>query len=408
MFFKTEMTGRGVDMALVRLKPKAERPVGRRHPWLFSGAVAGVEGDPGPGDLVRVVDAAGGFLAWGLYNPRSSIRVRLLEWVEEAAVDEAWWASRLERAVGLRRPLLDDPGLSACRLVFAESDGLPGLIADWYDGWVVFQALAAGVDRRKEFLAGTLKEITGARGVFERSDTESRALEGLNPAVGVLAGASPPERLEVKEGGLRFLVDPVRGQKTGFYIDQRPNRRVAAAYARDREVLDCFAYTFAFAAYCYQAGARAVVRVESSAEAAALGAANLALNGFEARPGETITADVFQVLRKFRDQGRRFDLIILDPPKLAPTKASVSKAARAYKDINLLALKLLRPGGILATFSCSGGVEADLFQKIVFGAALDAGREVQVLERMGQGPDHPVRLSFPESSYLKGLLGRAW
>jgi len=395
---------KGFIMSQIRLKRKAERSVRRFHPWVFSGAVDRVEGAPGPGDIVRVVDSTGQFLAWGHYNPRSRIRVRLLDWMEEAVIDEGWWRRRLRESIDRRSGLFKHDDLDAFRLVFGESDLLPGLIIDRYAGFVVLQAMTAGVERVKPLLAETLGEFEWVRGVLERSDADSRRLEGLEPAVGPLWGDSPPERIEIREHGFRFLVDVVHGQKTGFFLDQRANRRLVDQYAAGREVLDCFSYTGGFAVYAAWAGAGSVTLVESSAPAVDLALENFKLNNLSARPIQIAAGDVFRVLREYRDQDRAFDLIILDPPKFAPTRTQAAKATRAYKDINLLALKLLRPDGVLATFSCSGGVEADLFQKIVFGASLDAGREVQILEQLSQGTDHPVRLSFPESFYLKGLI----
>jgi len=393
-------------MSQIRLKRSAEKSARRFHPWVFSGAVGRIEGAPGPGDTVRVVDSTGEFLAWGHYSPRSRIRVRLLDWREEAVIDEGWWRRRLRESIDRRRDLFKLDNLNAFRLVFGESDLLPGLIIDRYAGFAVLQALTAGVERVKYLLAETLGEFEWIRGVFERSDADSRRLEGLEPAAGPLWGDHPPERIEIREQGFRFLVDVVRGQKTGFFLDQRANRRIVAQYAAGREVLDCFSYTGGFSVYAVGAGAGSVTLVESSAPAVDLALANFSLNNVSGLPVQTVVGDVFRVLRECRDQGRAFDLIILDPPKFAPTRTQAAKAARAYKDINLLALKLLRPNGVLATFSCSGGVEADLFQKIVFGASLDAGREVQILEQLSQGTDHPVRLSFPESFYLKGLVCR--
>ena len=394
---------------VVYLKPKADRAARRRHPWVFSGAVQRVSEAPKAGDLVEVRDAAGAWLAWGHYNPDSRIAVRLLDWDPQAVVDEAWWADRLDRSAERRKKagrLENKTG--ACRLVFAESDGLPGLTVDWYAGFAVLQSHTPGIDRIKAFLAERLLSVWGAAGVFERGDAEARRLEKLPPASGLLAGQPWPEPLTIEEGGLKFIVDPGRGQKTGFFIDQVDNRRLAATWAAERDVLDCFAHTFAFSAHAARAGAASVVRVESSKTAADLGEKNMGLNGLDQMPGETVVGDAFQVLRTFRDQGRTFGLIFLDPPKLAPTRAQVPKASRAYKDINLLAFKLLQPGGILATFSCSGGLDADMFQKIVFGASLDAGRQAQILSRLGQPPDHPILLTFPEASYLKGLLCQAW
>ena len=288
----------------------------------------------------------------------------------------------------------------------AESDGLPGLVVDRYGDTLVMQCLSVGPDRWRETLADLLLELTGAARVFERSDGEVRALEGLPPRVGPLRGDPPPERLLIREHGLRFVVDVWRGHKTGFYLDQRENRRRVAQFAAGREVLNAFAYTGGFGVYALQAGAKHVVSVDTSAEALTLAREQVTQNGLPAERAAFVQADVFRLLRRYRDAGRRFDLIVLDPPRFAPTAAQVQRAARGYKDINLLAFKLLRPGGILATFSCSGGVSPALFQKIVASAAVDAGVEAQVLFRLSQPADHPVSIHFPEGHYLKGLVLR--
>lgn len=386
------------------LKKGSEKPVNRRHPWVFSGAVTKVDGRYEPGRVVEIKNAAGDFLAWGHYNPHSRIRIRLLDWRPEAVVDESWLEERLKSALERRQRYMEQSGTNAWRLVFSESDGLPGLIVDRYDQCLVLQAGTAGMDRWKNTAAEILMKLTGAKSVFERSDTPTRRLEGFEPAIGLLQGDALPDRLEIRENGHAFLIDPQGGQKTGFFLDQRENRRMTGAMAPGRDVLDGFAHTFAFSVYAAASGARSLVRVESSVEAAELGRQNLEVNGFGDLPGETITGDIFTVLRTFRDQDRRFDLIILDPPKFAPTRSHVPRASRAYKDVNLLAFKLLRPGGYLSTFSCSQGLDESLFQKIIFDSALDAGREARVLQRFTQAPDHPVLLSFPESAYLKGFL----
>ena len=396
-------------MAKVLLKPGREKSVGLRHPWLFSGAIERIEGEADDGEVVDVVSAAGEWLARGYLNRRSQITVRLLTWDAEEQIDRRFWQRRLERAIAGRAALAADPETTAYRLVHAESDGLPGLVVDRYGDWLAVQFLTLGIERQKETIVGLLMELIRPRGIYERSDVAVRRKEGLEPRRGLLAGEIPPSLVEVQEHGHRFSVDITRGQKTGFYLDQRENRRRVAAYAAGRELLNGFAYTGAFAVYALAAGARHVTNVESSYEALELVERNLALNGFDPdRQAEQIAGDVFAVLRHFRDAGRRFDLIILDPPRFAQTKGQVRAATRGYKDINLLALQLLRPGGFLATFSCSGQVSAELFQKVVFGASVDAGRDVQLLERLAQPPDHPVLLSFPEGAYLKGFICRVW
>jgi 23S rRNA (cytosine1962-C5)-methyltransferase len=387
----------------LKLKPGREKSLLRRHPWIFSGAVAGLEGSPRPGETVRVVDAGGKFLALGAYSPESQIRVRVWTWDPKAKIDESFFLARLDRALSLRQAILPALKTNALRLVHAESDGLPGLIVDRYDRGLVVQYLASGPEHWRDTLTGLLRQWNAVDWIFERSDAEVRQLEGLPVRTGSLLGTAP-ERLVIEEHGLKFWVDLAGGHKTGYYLDQRANRARVGELAAGRELLDCFAYTGGFSVYALQAGARSVLAVEASAEALALGRENLALNGLPAESMDWQQGDVFQVLRQLRDQARSFDLIVLDPPKFAPTAAQVQRAARGYKDINLLAFKLLRPGGLLATFSCSGGIDADLFQKIVAGAALDAGVEARIVERLSQGPDHPVALNFPEGAYLKGLI----
>lgn len=388
----------------IYLKPGREKSVKQRHPWIFSGAVARVQDSPEKGATVEVVAAGGELLGRAAYSPESNIRARMWTWEADERVDIEFFHSRLQRALDLRKNLAVESSANACRLVYAESDGLPGLIVDRYGQALVVQSLTAGSDYWLTTLVGLLVEHTGAQQVFERSDVEVRALEGLPQRVGPLYGPPPPEKIEIVENGLRFWVDLKSGQKTGFYLDQRCNRQRVRQLAAGRSVLNCFAYTGAFSVYALAGGAERVLSVDSSAEALALGEANLALNGLPAERAEWLAGDVFQVLRSLRDQGRGFDAIILDPPKFAPTAAQAQRAARGYKDINLLAFKLLRPGGLLFTFSCSGGVSAELFQKIVAGAARDAQVDARIVERLFQGPDHPVALNFPEGSYLKGLV----
>ncbi|MBC8450236.1 MAG: class I SAM-dependent methyltransferase [Chloroflexi bacterium] len=396
-------------MTRVFLRAGKERPVRLRHPWLFSGALGRIETEASDGDVVDVVSAGGEWLARGYLNRSSQITVRLLTWDTEEQIDRDFWRRRLQRAIAGRAALAADPQTTAYRLVHAESDGLPGLVVDRYGDWLVAQFLTLGIERQKEALVELLMELAEPQGIIERSDVAVRRKEGLERRSGLLAGDAPPPLVEVQEHGHRFAVDIVAGQKTGFYLDQRQNRQRVAAYAAGRETLNAFAYTGAFAVYALAAGARHVTNVESSYEALELAEHNLALNGFDPdQQAEQIAGNVFEVLRGFRDAGRQFDLAILDPPRFAETRGQVEAATRGYKDINLLALQLLRPGGILATFSCSGLVSEDLFQKVVFGASVDAGRDVQILERLSQPPDHPVLLAFPEGAYLKGFICRVW
>ena len=391
----------------VTLKPGKEKPVRNRHPWVFSGAIARVDGQPQDGDIVTVAAADGQFLGRAYINQRSQIALRILTWADEETIDAAFWRARLTRAMAGRRLLDLGSETTAYRLANAEADLLPGLIVDRYGAYLVVQFLTLGIERWQDAILDALTELCEPAGIYERDDVPVRAKEGLKERVGRLRGAEPPAEVEIVERGRRFLVDVRRGQKTGFYLDQRDNRRRVAQYAAGREMLNCFAYSGGFAIFAADAGASRVVNVDVSADALALCARNWALNGLDAARAESLVADVFQELRRLREAGRRFDLIVLDPPKFAASEAQVMAAARGYKDINLLALQLLRPDGMLATFSCSGGVSLDLFQKIVFGAGVDAGRAVQIVETLTQAGDHPTLLSFPEAAYLKGFMLRA-
>lgn len=400
-------------MAELILKPTREKSLLRRHPWIFSGAIDRVVGDPQPGETVEVLDAKRVFLARAAYSPHSQIRARVWTFNEAETVDADFFRRRIDAALALRStlgfsPLLlgEGPGVraSALRLIHAESDRLPGLIVDRYGETLVLQSLTAGSEFWRETLAEILLEKTGVTAIYERSDADVRELEGLPISNGWLRGAPHSSLVTIQEDGLKFHVNLATGHKTGFYLDQRRNRQRIGELAQGREVLNCFCYTGGFTLHAAAGGAKTVLSVDSSAEALALGQENAALNGLTGASLEWREADVFVALRKFRDERRSFDLIILDPPKFAATVSQAEKAARGYKDINLLAFKLLRPGGLLATFSCSGGIDAALFQKIVAGAALDAGADATIVEHFAQDADHPVSLHFPEGAYLKGLL----
>lgn len=391
-------------MPTLILKPGREKSLLRRHPWIFSGAVEQVTGSPRPGETVEVRDAQGNWLARAAYSPASQIRARVWTFDLEEAIDADFFRRRIQAALARRSALGLMAASDAMRLVHAESDGLPGLVVDRYGEVLVLQALTAGCELWRETLADLLLEQTGAAALYERSDAEVRQLEGLPPRTGLLRGAKSEFRITITEYGLKFLVDIQTGHKTGFYLDQRANRKRVGELAQGREVLNCFCYTGGFSLHAAAGGAQSVLSLDTSGEALALGRENAQLNGIKANSLDWLEADVFTALRKFRDQNRSWDLIILDPPKFAPTAAQAEKAARGYKDINRLAFKLLRPGGILVTFSCSGGIEAALFQKIVASAALDAGVQAQIVEYLSQGPDHPVSIHFPEGAYLKGLV----
>ncbi len=385
----------------------------RRHPWVFSGAVRAVKGSPPDGGIVALYDDDGLFLGRGYYNSKSQITVHVLTWDDEP-ISAAFWRSRLARAVRGRDGLTTTT--NAYRLVNAESDDLPGLVVDRYGDWLIFQALTAGIERHKaEIAAFLLDEVPGVRGIYERSDVDVREKEGLPPSVGVLWGGEPPPLIEIIEDRRHYLVDVRAGHKTGFYLDQRENRgtlwqMVGATAGVDHqaaEVLNGFGYTGGFAVAASMGGAR-TVSVDSSAEALVLAKQNLALNGAAADAHEFVVGDMFQVLRHYREEKRHFDVIVLDPPKFAHNKGQIERACRGYKDINLLAFGLLRPGGLLVTFSCSGLLEPELFRKVIFGALIDSGREAQILRRLAAAPDHPVSLTFPEGAYLKGFVCRVW
>jgi len=393
-------------MGTVVLKQGKEKPVLNHHPWIFSGAIARIEGEPADGDVVDVVDHMHCFLARGYINRHSQITVRLLSWAEDEALDQSFWQQRIRQAIKHRQELLESKTTTACRLIHAESDLLPGLVVDRYSDYLVLQALTLGIERRKSEIVGILAELLQPEGIYERSDVEVREKEHLTPSTGTLWGKEPPPLLGISENGHCFQVDVQHGQKTGFYLDQRDNRARLGDYSAGRIVLNAFAYTGSFGVYAAKAGAGRIINVDTSAEALALARSNMQRNGLVARDDEYIVGDVFTVLRQYRAEGREFDLIILDPPKFAYSQSQVQAACRGYKDINLLAMQLLRPGGILFTMSCSGLVSSELFQKVVFSASADARRDAQVLEKLSQPADHPILLSFPEGEYLKGFVCR--
>jgi 23S rRNA (cytosine1962-C5)-methyltransferase len=382
------------------LKPGRDKSLRHRHPWVFSGAVESVEGDPALGDTISVVARDGAFLGWAAYCPDSQIRARVWSFDAKDEVGEAFLRGRLAAAIARRRPVTAEN--DAVRLVHGESDGLPGLVVDRYAGVAAVQLLSAGAERWRSLWAPLIAELTGVKAVYERSDVEVRTLEGLAPRTGALLGEVPPT-VRIHEEGIAYDVDVARGQKTGFYLDQRDNRALAASLAGGQDVLNAFCYTGGFSLAALKGGAKHATSLDTSEEALALARANLAINGFDGARAEWLAADVFSQLRKFRDQNRKFGLVVLDPPKFAPTEKHVANAARAYKDINLWAMKLLAPGGHLLTFSCSGAVSPDLFQKIVAGAAADARVDLQIRRHLGASPDHSVSIHFPEGEYLKGL-----
>ena len=424
-------------MNTVTLKSSKEKSLLRRHPWVYANAIERIDGKPASGATVVVRAHDGRFLARAAYSPHSQIRLRVWSFDEAEPIDHAFFKRRVQQALAHRRSFVR--GTGALRLVFGEADGLPGLIVDYYipdlttsgtpasaragvaanmaasrlplpddeaaaHGQLVCQFMAAGVEAWKDAIVAALVGATGCPNVYERSDVAIREKEGLAQTTGVLAGAAPADALIVNENGVRYHVDVRNGHKTGFYVDQRENRALVQDYAAERDVLNCFCYTGGFSLAALKGGARRVVSIDSSGEALALARANVEANGFEAERAEWLDADAFRTLRRLVEEGERFDLVVLDPPKFAPAREHVDRAARAYKDINLSGFRLLRPGGLLFTYSCSGAIDAELFLKIVAGAASDARVDARILKRLGTGLDHPLLASFPEGEYLKGLL----
>ncbi|MEJ2758930.1 MAG: class I SAM-dependent methyltransferase [Anaerolineales bacterium] len=398
------------NLPVITLKKGREKSILRRHPWLFSGAIARVQGDPECGDLVEIHSSDGQQLGVGAFSPESQIRCRVWEFAPSSITSDDMLVELIQ--IRVHRALLNrnsDPNLSksgAFRAIHAESDLLPGLVVDIYQDVVVAQFLSCGVDKFRIEIVEILKKEFPGKAVFERSDAEVRELEGLSVQEGLLFGTMPDDPIEIKEHDLIYLLDIKGGHKTGFYLDQRENRMKLRGYTNEADVLDCFCYSGGFTLNALVGDAAHVTAVDVSAEALDLLQKNITANQMDSKKVTLKNTDVFTQLRTFRDQGKEFDLIILDPPKFAPTRKQVERAARGYKDINLLSMKLLRPGGILFTFSCSGGVGRELFQKIVAGAAEDAEADIQIIEQLSQASDHPILLSFPEGAYLKGLVCR--
>ncbi|WP_321952634.1 class I SAM-dependent rRNA methyltransferase [Paraburkholderia bannensis] len=396
-------------MNIVTLKPSKEKSLLRRHPWVYANAIERVDGKPASGATVIVRAHDGRFLARAAYSPHSQIRARVWSFDENEPIDHAFFKRRVQRALAHRQTMVHNTG--AVRLIFGEADGLPGLIVDWYTedaqhprGQLVCQFMAAGVEAWKEAIVNALTQATGCPNVYERSDVSIREKEGLEQMTGLLAGDEPPETIIASENGVRYHVDVRKGHKTGFYVDQRDNRALVQTYAEGRDVLNCFCYTGGFSLAAMKGGAKRVVSIDSSGEALNTAQKNVQANGFDAERATWLDADAFKTLRRLHEEGERFDLVVLDPPKFAASREHVDRAARAYKDINLTGFKLLRPGGLLFTYSCSGAIDAELFQKIVAGAAADAKVDARIIKRLGAGVDHPLLTAFPEGEYLKGLL----
>ncbi|WP_419647045.1 class I SAM-dependent rRNA methyltransferase [Victivallis vadensis] len=395
-----------MENKFLKLNPGREKSLLRRHVWIFSGAVADYPGEAAPGETVEVFDAKNNFLARAAYSPDSQLIARVWTFDRDEQIDEAFFARRIKAAVEYRHFLkLDDPK-GGCRLINSEADGLPGLVVDRYAGVLVIQITSAGIEFHRDTIVKLLAEITGAASIYERSDVNVRAKEGLAERSGLLYGAQPPNPVIIEENGARFAVDVRHGQKSGFYFDQRCARAAVAAYADGRTVLNAFSYTGAFAVSALLAGAGHVINIDSSAPALKQAAHNLEMNKIKPERYENRTADVFTELRKLVEEGRKFDLVILDPPKFIESQKALVRGCRAYQDIARLGYQLLNPGGLLFNFSCSGLMTPELFQKITADAALDAGVRARLVRHLEQAPDHPVSLAVPEGFYLKGLVTR--
>ena len=393
------------SMVEIVLKKGKEKAALQRHPWVFSGALEKVKGKPEDGDVVKLFAFDNEFLAYGYYNSNSRVAVRLLEWNEEQTIDKEWYQNRLHQAIASRQFILSDK-TNTCRLVFSEADFLPGLIVDKYADFLSLQILSSGIEKVKNDIVEILKAELQPKGIFDKSDATARGHEGLAVENGLLWGENPPEFLEVKENGIAYNINIAEGQKSGFYCDQRDNRSILASYTKDKKVLDCFSYSGGFSLNGLANGARSITSVDSSALALETLKQNVGLNKFDSDKITAIQSDVNKQLRAFKETGELFDIVVLDPPKYAPSRSALDRAARAYKDLNRLGMLLLEKGGLLATFSCSGAVDIETFKQIIAWAALDAGKEVQIIKQFCQPEDHPVRISFPEGEYLKGLLLR--
>lgn len=392
-------------MAQLVLLPGKDRSLARRHPWIFAAAVEKLSGRARPGDTVDVIAANGRPLAKAAWSPESKIRARVWTFDPDEIVDDAFFKRHIQAAVERRWLTPELRGQDGLRLVHGESDGLPGLIADRYGDTVVLQLTATGPEKWRQAIIQALQRATGCARIYERSDSQVRRLEGLLPVTGWVFGAAPAEKLCIVENGVRMQVDVVAGHKTGFYLDQRDNRLLTRTLAADRTTLNGFCYTGGFSLQALAGGARSVLSIDSSGPALATAIDNLALNPqLDANRAEWREADVFTELRALKSAGQHFDLIILDPPKFAPSAAHAERAARAYRDINAFAFRLLNRGGLLMSYSCSGGISSEHFQRIITDAAVDAGRDARILRRLAAPPDHPVALHFSEGEYLKGLL----
>ena len=389
----------------VILQPEREKSLLRRHPWVFSRAIDKQVGRMHAGDTVDVFSSEGQWLGRGAWSPESQIQVRIWTFEQQEIIDNGFFQRRIARAQQGRNDIIKQHGLTGYRLIAAESDGLPGITIDRYANVLVCQLLSAGAEKHRDKIVWALKKEFPDCAIYERSDVSVRKKEGLEELTQVLHGDVPDE-VVIEENGIKIIVNVKQGHKTGFYLDQRDNRAIAAKYANGKKVLNCFCYTGTFGSYALAGGAKHVTNLDVSELALDTAKRNIEINSLDLSKSEQLNIDVFQALRDYKQQGRKFEQIILDPPKFIESKNSLVRGCRGYKDINMLAMQILEPGGILCTFSCSGLLSAELFQKVVADAALDAGREVQYIERLGQAADHPVASSYPEGFYLKGLVCR--
>ncbi|EPR3206663.1 23S rRNA (cytosine(1962)-C(5))-methyltransferase RlmI [Enterobacter hormaechei] len=383
-----------------------EKSLLRRHPWVFSGAVARMEGKASLGETIDIVDHQGKWLARGAYSPASQIRARVWTFNKEEAIDIDFFVRRLQQAQQWREWLAKRDGLDSYRLIAGESDGLPGVTIDRFGNFLVLQLLSAGAEYQRAALISALQTLFPECAIYDRSDVAVRKKEGMELTQGPVTGELPPALLPIEEHGMKLLVDIQGGHKTGYYLDQRDSRLATRQYVADKRVLNCFSYTGGFAVSALMGGCAQVVSVDTSQEALDVAKQNVELNKLDLSKAEFVRDDVFKLLRKYRDQGEKFDVIVMDPPKFVENKSQLMGACRGYKDINMLAIQLLNPGGVLLTFSCSGLMTTDLFQKIIADAAIDAGRDVQFIDQFRQAADHPVIATYPEGLYLKGFACR--
>ncbi|WED23143.1 class I SAM-dependent methyltransferase [Vibrio sp. JC009] len=390
--------------ASIFLTKGREKSLKRRHPWIFSRGIERVEGQPESGKTVDVYANNGQWLAKAAYSPSSQIRARVWSF-EKQDINKDFFVKRIQQAQLLRDDCIERDGLTGYRLIAAESDGLPGITIDKYQNFLVCQLLSAGAEYQKSVLVEALIECFPDCNIYERSDVSVRKKEGLKETVGVLHGEEPPKSVVIEENGVKISVDIKNGHKTGFYLDQRDSRQQAVKYVKDKEVLNCFSYTGGFGLYALKGDAKRVINADVSQPALDTAKFNAELNEFDISKKRAVflNADVFKLLREYRDQGTKFDVVIMDPPKFAESKAQLNGACRGYKDINMLAMQILKPGGTLLTYSCSGLMDQELFQKILADAAVDAGRSVKFVERFEQAADHPVDSAYPEGFYLKGF-----